>query len=147
LEQKLSNKRFWRKGNSFSFLFYLFTKMGSVLKLYTSLEEKLGKETAKVITEAVEELTKEKKNELKMELKEELANELATKRDIYELKLEIEEITRKDIYELKVELEKVRKEIERTKAEMLKWFIGLFVSLVIFLVGWSWTLIKLVLQK
>ena len=66
----------------------------------------------------------------------ELANELATKRDIYELKTEIE-----------IELEKVRKEIERTKAEMLKWFIGLFVSLVIFLVGWSWTLIKLVLQK
>ena len=31
----------------------------------------------------------------------ELANELATKRDIYELKLEIEEITKKDIYELR----------------------------------------------
>jgi len=113
--------------------------MSSVLKLYTILEEDLGKEKAKVIVEAIEELTREKKTELKTELKEELLNELATKKDVYDLRLEIEKVRK--------EIEEVRKEVEGAKAEILKWFIGLFISLVIFLIGWSWTLVKIVGQE
>ncbi len=67
--------------------------MGSLLKLYSTLEEKFDKET----------------------------KELATKYDLKELERKLEE----------------------TKSEILKWFIGLFISLIIFLMGWSWTLLKI----
>jgi len=58
----------------------------NLVELYTQLEEKLGKETAKVLVEAIEELTEEKRNSLKFELKEELLKEVATKENIKLLK-------------------------------------------------------------
>jgi len=106
--------------------------MGSLLNIYETLEEVLGKEKAKRFTEALDNLTKEKQSELKSLLKDELLNELATKQDI--------ELLRKELELNKKELEK---KIEETKSEILKWFIGLFISLVVFLIGWSFTLLKL----
>jgi len=48
----------------------------------------------------------------------------------------------------KYDIKEVEEKIEETKTELLKWFIGLFVGLVIFLIGWSRTLLKIVqLQK
>ena len=47
----------------------------------------------------------------------------------------------------KYDIKELERKIEETKAEILKWFIGLFISLVIFLIGWSWTLLKLVGNK
>jgi len=39
---------------------------GTLLELYTRLEEQLGKENAKILVNAIEELTEEKKNTLKV---------------------------------------------------------------------------------
>ena len=107
--------------------------MGSnLVELYTHLEEKLGKDTAKVLVEAIEELTEEKRNSLKFELKEELLKEVATKEDI---KLVLEKMQTLE--------ERMNKKIEQTKSELLKWLIVLFVGQATFIVGLVFTLVKL----
>lgn len=47
----------------------------------------------------------------------------------------------------KYDIKELERKIEETKTEILKWFIGLFISLVIFLIGWSSALVKIVEQK
>jgi len=112
---------------------------GSLVELYTQLEEKLGKETAKVLVEAIEELTEEKKNALKMELKEELLKEVATKEDI---KLILEKMqTLEERMDRKIQT--VRVEIQEVKGEILKWLIALFIGQATFIVGLVFTLVKL----
>jgi len=123
---------------------------GSLVELYTQLEEKLGKETAKVLVEAIEELTEEKKNALKMELKDELLKEVATKEDI---KLLLEKIRALDekiegkIQTLEEKMDRkiqtVRVEIQEVKGEILKWLIALFIGQATFIVGLVFTLVKL----
>ncbi len=105
---------------------------GTLLELYTRLEEQLGKENAKVLVDAIEELTEEKKYSLKFELKEELLKEVATKEDI---KLLLEKLQTLE--------EKLEKIMERNKNELLKWIIVLFVGQLTFIVGLVFTLIKL----
>jgi len=114
------------------------------------LEEKLGKETAKVLVEAIEELTEEKKNVLKMELKDELLKEVATKEDI---KLLLEKMqTLEERIEGKMQtleermdrkIQTVRVEIQKVKSEILKWLIALFIGQATFIVGLVFTLVKL----
>ena len=123
---------------------------GTLVELYTRLEEKLGKETAKVLVEAIEEITEEKKNTLKFELKEELLKEVATKADV-NLLLEkmqtLEEKLGRKIEQIKSEMqaleEKLGSKIEQTKSEILKWLIVLFIGQATFIVGLVFTLIKL----
>jgi len=105
---------------------------GTLVELYTRLEEKLGKETAKVLVEAIEELTEEKKNTLKFELKEELLKEVATKEDV---KLLLEKMQTLE--------ERLGRKIEQTKGDLLKWVIVLFVGQATFIVGLVFTLVKL----
>jgi len=129
--------------------------MGSnLVELYTTLEEKLGKETAKVLVEAIEELTEEKRNTLKFELKEELLKEVATKEDIklllqkiqtLEEKMEGKMQTLEERINGKIQTleEKMEKKLEQTKSELLKWLIVLFVGQATFIVGLVFTLVKL----
>jgi len=44
----------------------------------------------------------------------------------------------------KYDIKELERKIEETKAEILKWFIGLFISLVIFLIGWSLILLRFI---
>ncbi len=122
----------------------------NLVELYTHLEEKLGKETAKVLVEAIEELTEEKRNSLKFELKEELLKEVATKEDIKLLleKMQIlEERINGKIQTLEEKMDKklqaLRTEIQTVKGELLKWLIVLFVGQATFIVGLVFTLVKL----
>ncbi|MEO2152852.1 MAG: hypothetical protein ABGX24_00320 [Aquificota bacterium] len=105
---------------------------GTLVELYSHLEEKLGKDTAKLLIEAIEELTEEKKNTLKFELKEELLKEVATKEDI---KLILEKMQTLE--------ERMEKRIEQVKNELLKWLIVLFVGQATFIVGLVFTLVKI----
>ncbi len=105
---------------------------GTLVELYSQLEEKLGKDTAKLLIEAIEELTEEKKNTLKFELKEELLKEVATKEDI---KLILEKMQTLE--------ERMEKRIEQVKNELLKWLIVLFVGQATFIVGLVFTLVKI----
>ncbi len=112
---------------------------GTLVELYTHLEEKLGKETAKLLVEAIEELTEEKKDSLKYELKEELLKEVATKEDI---KLVLEKMqTLEERMDKKIE--QLRTELFSVKGEFLKWLIALFVGQATFIVGLVFTLVKL----
>jgi len=108
------------------------TMGGTLVELYTRLEEKLGKETAKVLVEAIEEITEEKKSALKFELKEELLKEVATKADVNLLLEKMQTLE-----------EKLGRKIEQTKSEILKWLIVLFIGQATFIVGLVFTLIKL----
>ena len=133
----------------------------NLVKLYTHLEEKLGKETAKVLVEAIEELTEEKRNSLKFELKEELLKEVATKEDIKLLLQKIQTLDEKMEGKLQTleeringkiqtleermdkKLQALRTEIQTVKGELLKWLIVLFVGQATFIVGLVFTLVKL----
>ncbi len=130
---------------------------GTLVELYTRLEEKLGKETAKVLVNAIEELTEERRNSLKFELKEELLKEVATKEDVKLLLEKIHHLEGKlATFEEKVDtkmqtleervnrkIENLRVEIKETKNELLKWLIVLFVGQATFVVGLVFTLVKL----
>jgi len=98
--------------------------MGKVLEIYKIFAKHFGEEEAKILTEAVEELVKESNLNLKTELKEELKEELATKQDLQVLE------------------SKLTAEIQKTKNEILKWLIVLFIGQATFIVGLVFTLIK-----
>ena len=115
----------------------------NLVELYTHLEEKLGKETAKVLVEAIEELTEEKRNSLKFELKEELLKEVATKEDIKLLLEKIRTLEEKLEGKMQTLEERMEKKLEQTKSELLKWLIVLFVGQATFIVGLVFTLVKL----
>ncbi len=115
----------------------------NLVELYTHLEEKLGKETAKVLVEAIEELTEEKRNSLKFELKEELLKEVATKEDIKLLLEKIQTLEEKMEGKMQTLEERMEKKLEQTKSELLKWLIVLFVGQATFIVGLVFTLVKL----
>jgi len=122
----------------------------NLVELYTQLEEKLGKETAKVLVEAIEELTEEKRNSLKVELKEELLKEVATKEDIKLLLEKMQTLEEKMEGKLQTleervdkKLQALRTEIQMVKGELLKWLIVLFVGQATFIVGLVFTLVKL----
>jgi len=116
---------------------------GTLVELYTYLEEKLGKETAKILVTTIEELTKEKKSNLKFELKEELLKEVATKEDIKLLLEKLHTLEEKINADTKVLEEKLERKMEQNKNELLKWMIVLFVGQATFIVGLVFTLIKL----
>ena len=122
----------------------------NLVELYTHLEEKLGKETAKVLVEAIEELTEEKRNSLKFELKEELLKEVATKEDIKLLLEKMQTLEEKMEGKLQTleermdkKLQALRTEIQTVKGELLKWLLVLFVGQATFIVGLVFTLVKL----
>ncbi|HIO41871.1 MAG TPA: hypothetical protein EYN34_03160 [Aquifex sp.] len=98
--------------------------MGKVLEIYKIFEKHFGEEEAKTLTEAVEELVKEQSLNLKTNLKEELKEELATKQDLQILE------------------SKLTAEIQKTKNDLLKWLIVLFIGQATFIVGLVFTLIK-----
>ncbi|MFQ5674586.1 MAG: hypothetical protein ACE5G1_01705, partial [bacterium] len=60
-----------------------------------------------------------------------ISADVATKKDIYELKLEIEKIRS----ELEVKIEKVRAEIQKARTDVLKWTFGFWVTQMVVLVG------------
>lgn len=93
------------------------------LDIYTRLEEKLGKESAEVITSALEttikEAIREGRESLKYEVSEELKKELASKYDVALVKKDID-VVRKEIDVVRKEINVVRKEIEMVRLEFKK---------------------------
>lgn len=79
------------------------------LDIYTRLEEKLGKESAEVITSALEttikEAIREGRESLKYEVSEELKKELASKYDVALVKKDID-VVRKEIEMVRLEFKK-----------------------------------------
>jgi hypothetical protein len=97
------------------------------VKVYEKREEKLGKETASILTEALEESIRsaleDSKDKLKVTISEELKKELATK---YDLKL--------TEAELRKEIDLVRKEIDLVRKEMKIMEIRIIAILVIVMI-------------
>jgi len=91
------------------------------VKVYERLEEKLGKETASVVTEALEESIRaaieDSRDRLRITISEDLKKELANKYDLKltetELKKEID-LVRKEIDLVKKEIDLVRKDLKIT---------------------------------
>ena len=79
------------------------------IELYEILKTKLGEKEAKTLVEYIE-------AKVGKEL-EEKKDILATKEDINALRAE----TKEDINGLKIEIEKVRTEMEKTRADIIKW--------------------------
>jgi NDP-sugar pyrophosphorylase family protein len=102
------------------------------IELYNKLEEKLGRETAIVVTEVLEasikEAIKEGRSELKAAIYEDLKKELATK---YDLKI-VEAELRNEIDLVRKEIDLVRKEIELVRKDM-KIMTIILIAVIIFL--------------
>ena len=77
---------------------------------------KFGSEEGRKILEYLEAITQEK---------------VATQKDIYELKLEIEKVRA----DLRVEIEKIRAEIEKVRADLIKWSFLFWITQMAVLAG------------
>lgn len=81
-------------------------------QVYEKLEEKLGKETASIVTRVDESLENQR-----VKISEDLKKELASKYDIQLVMKEIE-IVKKDIDIVKNEVDVVKKEVDLVRREM-----------------------------
>ncbi len=132
--------------------------MGGLLEIYKIFEEQFGKEKALKLTEAFETLVKEKGKELKNELKEELLKELTTKQDLKVAEQSLRALMEQIRGELQTQIEQVKgeldakiercrgelkAEIRSVKSDLLKWLIILFVGQATFIIGLTFTLIRL----
>lgn len=81
----------------------------SITQLYSLLSDQMGKEKAETLTAYIE-------------------NKIGE-----EVKSATSEIASKDF--VAKEIEKVRTEIERSKTDMIKWLVGLFITLALMIIG------------